>query len=898
MASPFVIELANQEHNWYDLGYFLGIEKYRLDTINRQHRLDGELRCLIEVFDYLDKNDSTPTWLQVITALRRMGPRSSGLADSLAIKYLREKQDQPVLLPRSRPRVHSIHGQLTPSSSLEEENEREDCIEYDVLVDSSVSKQLNKLIRSFVRLSLHVKRAVESNATPERISELQMVIDQYYELKPLEGEDATVNNVFSRIQRNLTFFNFSLFEVLILDFANGNREVLKEYHKYEKEYRKFEKSTRMKQLKQIIAHENSQLQGRRALRLKLKDFWERRYLSSVKKLMINVVSDTERCIKLSVTDGCVCVTWKIPGNMKILSLASSAGFMRNVGVISLDVGDKPFFSTNDTDQHSTIETQFLSAVAERQMEAVCVLLAISDDPVNLLGTVSRKDLEELVDSNGWSLLHFACAKNYDNVVEAVLTTNSIPPDVEDQNGWTPLMVAISNLHIGVAKLVIGRANGNARNKDGTTAIFVSCQTGQAVIVNDLLQDGANPQFPKTNGMTPLMIASQNGNMDIISLLIKEGKVEVNDKNAKGETAVNIASNHGHDKVVALLVESGADLEALDNHGYTALMRASGKGFAKVVDILIQKVNVNTSSKTGLTALHLASRHGYTILVSTLLSYGADPLSKLKDGLTPFLQACSQGHGAVVNTILHQSDRSLVPALLQDSSKDGKTGLYYASRSGCKGAVETLLKHGADPNAADRDGSTPLMAASYKGFTWIAERLLKEKAKVNAMYRKNGSTALYQATDKGHSDIASLLLEHGADPNIVITSNRWTPLIQATAKGHDHIVQLLLQHRAKVDMQAIDGSTALHFASMYGHIEIVRLLLNANANIDLKNRKGLTAYDIALSKHFNVIARMLNDPGESGTSGVGTMSVVESDIGPESDFEDDLICSSGEYDIKK
>jgi len=37
-------------------------------------------------------------------------------------------------------------------------------------------------------------------------------------------------------------------------------------------------------------------------------------------------------------------------------------------------------------------------------------------------------------------------------------------------------------------------------------------------------------------------------------------------------------------------------------------------------------------------------------------------------------------------------------------------LMLATLQGRTGAVETLLAHGADPNAADADGTTPLQAA--------------------------------------------------------------------------------------------------------------------------------------------------------------------------------------------
>ena len=100
--------------------------------------------------------------------------------------------------------------------------------------------------------------------------------------------------------------------------------------------------------------------------------------------------------------------------------------------------------------------------------------------------------------------------------------NYFDPDVPDNNGWTPLMVAINNFQIEVTKVMIAKkVNVNHSNKDGTTPVYIAAQTRQVETVYDLLNAGADPHVAKKNGMTPLMIASKNGSSDIVTLLIGE-----------------------------------------------------------------------------------------------------------------------------------------------------------------------------------------------------------------------------------------------------------------------------------------------------------------------------------------------------------------------------------------
>ena len=80
------------------------------------------------------------------------------------------------------------------------------------------------------------------------------------------------------------------------------------------------------------------------------------------------------------------------------------------------------------------------------------------------------------------------------------------------------------------------------------------------------------------------------------------------------------------------------------------------------------------------------------------------------------------------------------------------------------------------------------------------------------------------------ELLSMVGEHGIIDGVDV--NGRPPLHYAAASGQYQLVELLLQHKAMCDMQAMDGTTALHLAvslpgDAYG--VVVRLLLNSKAD---------------------------------------------------------------------
>ncbi|NWV12858.1 BARD1 protein, partial [Ptilonorhynchus violaceus] len=129
--------------------------------------------------------------------------------------------------------------------------------------------------------------------------------------------------------------------------------------------------------------------------------------------------------------------------------------------------------------------------------------------------------------------------------------------------------------------------------------------------------------------------------------------------------------------------------------------------------------------------------------------------------TPFTsKTCSQ-----VATLLSPVLKSPGGNTIARRNYKGETLLHVASIKGDLGAVEQLLKNGADPNVKDNAGWTPLHEACNHGHSEVVELLLQHRALVNTTGYQNDSP-LHDAARNGHVAVVELLLLHGASRDAV------------------------------------------------------------------------------------------------------------------------------------
>ncbi|WP_313914744.1 ankyrin repeat domain-containing protein [Tahibacter sp.] len=266
--------------------------------------------------------------------------------------------------------------------------------------------------------------------------------------------------------------------------------------------------------------------------------------------------------------------------------------------------------------------------------------------------------------------------------------------------------------------------------------------------------------------------------------------------------------------------------------------------ALALDLAQRGADAFAVNEQGESATHLAAQLGAATLLDRLLDGGANPNARDQAGRTPLHAALglppAQLDGVVQSLIRHGADPEL-------ASNDGETALGRALGGGGK-SLQYWLHWPKWPLPRRRLRAEDLVAAAACGDTAAVDRLLTLGLPLEGTDAQ-GATALLRSCGHGHGDVVRLLLSRGADVEHAAAGGA-TCLSAAASARRDGIVDLLLAHGAALDRSLPGGGTTLMIAAALGFPELVEKLLASGADANVADEKGSTALHAAAHYAFS------------------------------------------------
>ena len=131
------------------------------------------------------------------------------------------------------------------------------------------------------------------------------------------------------------------------------------------------------------------------------------------------------------------------------------------------------------------------------------------------------------------------------------------------------------------------ANPNARNRFGDTALIWATNTGNEVLLKDLIQRGADPNLKGSFDKTALHWSAKKVNPELVRILLKAG-AEADCLDRNGETPLMVAAGANNSAVMRQLLRHGVDANATNSGGETALFHAVRNQASDAVETLLLK----------------------------------------------------------------------------------------------------------------------------------------------------------------------------------------------------------------------------------------------------------------------------------------------------------------------
>ncbi len=302
-------------------------------------------------------------------------------------------------------------------------------------------------------------------------------------------------------------------------------------------------------------------------------------------------------------------------------------------------------------------------------------------------------------------MHHAIWRNDIDAVRNLLSLGA-DPSLATPDGLTPLMRAVDVGDCGIVKALLDtqRAECNAIDAAGYTALHDAAKRGNADIIDLLLSAGSTPDTLSSSGLNALHYSALFGHASAVSMLMARtsGSLNVPDP-GRGWNALHMAASLGNHEVVAAMIEcDGGSVNQLTRSGYTALHLASMSGHEQVVVTLLDAPGIepDIQNENGQTALHMAVSFKKGNVVAALVrAPRVDVNAVQKEGFCALHLAVQFGDFEILKQLLEVSRIDVNLATPSGNTALAMCAGLGRNPVGVDAALKLLAHPDIDPNGA-------------------------------------------------------------------------------------------------------------------------------------------------------------------------------------------------------
>ncbi len=355
----------------------------------------------------------------------------------------------------------------------------------------------------------------------------------------------------------------------------------------------------------------------------------------------------------------------------------------------------------------------LLAITEVEQDRY-IRAVVSKDPRNVQPFIDTFGVNELLDTNNNTALHYA-AQNDDARTVQFLIANGAQVDAVNSSGRTPLQEAerfknyllenyfnggnplhwalYDNKKLSEVEELINKNKDwlNSTDKNGNTPLHVAVKYSDTPVLKLLVTRGSNLQAINKFGRNPLQEAQNLGRKDLLLYLSSNNPLQwaISEPERFASTTVS-------NEIKKLVQEQPELINRKDMKGNTPLHAVANNPNIELAKFLIAHgADITAKNEAGLTPSKIANNDG---------NYFYELILKTSNPLQWAIYAIKMGETNLVS----QEVKKLInenPSLINQKDIEGNTPLHAVAETNNVGLAKYLVEHGANIMDKNNKGKT-------------------------------------------------------------------------------------------------------------------------------------------------------------------------------------------------